>query len=216
MRVKVNFSPDISDWSSFQAGLNRCLPEDAIVDFRFSNSLAHPYFCKFIRGLDRDWTIKTTLVGPGLRCLMVYSPELTKRCLKIEAQFRRAAVQVGLIQWLGQAMQLTNRGYDVAAESPRPIKRAWLSKWDHGGNLQINVVEPGPPADHTRGFHRETRCCDGSDAIIWENGKYHPCTWAVRGGLKGNPVYAYGDLGEKFEKKGKENCHLRYCPLSEE
>lgn len=215
MRVRVNLEYTIVDWIRFLDGLNQSLPEGAIVDFRFSNPLQHPYFDRIISGLKRKWRMETTLVGPGLSFLMAW-PSLAESCEEIVAKFGGAAVSVGLIPWAAQAAKLHGAGYNVRAEVPRPVKPAWLARY-YGGpvTLKIDVVPHVEEIRHPRGFSGTAeRSCDGELALIWKDGKYYPCSWCISGGLKG-PVYAYGKLGEPFEKKGGQKCRLRYCPLSE-
>lgn len=210
MRVVVNF--DYTWDIDARNKLIESLPDD-IVDFRYGNPLRHENFCSFILNLKQSWTMVTTLVGPGLRCLVVHADVLRLCCEEIVAVFKDNAVGAGLIPWLGQVVKLHQIGYNVRAEIPRAINPMWLHRYSHGGSLpQMDVVAFGEEEAHPRGFTRTTRSCDGEAALIWNDGKYYPCPWCVTGGLK-NLVYAYGELGETFEKRGKEQCHLRYCPL---
>lgn len=211
MRVVVNFDYTV-DWEWFLWGLNHSLPEDAVVDFRYGNPTRHEQFCPFILGLERNWTMETSLVGPGLQCLMAYSYRLVERCEGIVAKFAGSAVHIGLIPWLGQVVKLADAGYDVGAEIPRPVNRGWLKRYAKGAvKLQIDVVSQGE-RDRSRGFAQKTRNCNGELALVWKDGKYYSCPWCLTGGMK-YPVYAYGELGEPFEKKGQQECHLRWCPL---
>lgn len=214
MRVDVNFNHAV-DWAWFLWGLNDSLPEDAVIDFRYGNPTRHERFCSFILGLERDWTMETSLVGPGLPCLMAYAYRLTRYCQEIIAKFQGAAVDAGFIRWLGQVVKLANVGYNVRAEVPRPVNPAWLQRFSplkHAA-LKVDVVSPAGEAAHPRGFARKgERGCDGQLALIWKDGKYYHCPWCLEGGLKG-PVYSYGKFGEPFERRGKQECRLRYCPL---
>lgn len=212
MKVRVNFEHAV-DWKWFLNGLNRSLPEDAVIDFRFSNPLRHPFFLSFISGLERRWRMETTLVGPGLSRLMANS-WLAENCEEIVAKFEGAAVNAGLISWTVQAVKLSDVGYNIRVEVPRLVKPIWLTRYYAGPvTLKMDVVPPAEEIQRPRGFSRMAeRSCDGELALIWKNGKYYPCGQCISGGLKG-PAYSYGELGEPFEKKGKEGCILRYCPL---
>lgn len=211
MNVTVNFDYMV-DWEWFQWGLNHSLPEDAVVDFRYSNPLRHDKFCPFILGLHRNWTMETSLVGPGLACLMAYSYRLTDKCEEIIAKFGGNAHHAGLIPWLGQAAKLSNAGYNTRAEVPRKINPNWLRRYVPGEfELQIDVVQSVQTEDHPRGF-QGTRSCDGELALIWKDGKYYSCPWCLTGGMR-YPVYSYGEFGDRFEKCGQQECHLRWCPL---
>lgn len=212
--IIVNFEHTV-DWRWFLEGLNKSLPEGATVDFRFSNPLQHPFFLSFISGLKRRWRMETTLAGPGLGHLMA-NTWLAENCEEIVAQFSDAALSVGLIQWTAQAAKLHNAGYNVRAEVPRQVKPEWLTRFTAWPiRIKIDIVpNVGQHLAHPRGFSKtEERNCNGELALVWSDGKYYPCEQCIFGGLKG-PAYAYGELGESFEKKGKEGCRLRYCPLS--
>lgn len=212
MRVNVNFDCTVGDWKWFMGGLNKSLPDDAVVDFRFGNPLRHEYFCSFIAGLERNWTLETSLVGPGLRCLMVNAETLSERCEGIVAKFGGDALNTGLIPWLGQVVKLADVRYNVKAEVPRPVNTDWLLRYAKGPvTLAIEVVSLEEEEPRQRGFGRAGRDCDGERAVIWKDGKYYPCSWCLEGGMR-HPVYSYGELGEPFEKKGKQQCHLRFCP----
>lgn len=212
MSVTVNFNASVENWHKFADGLNESVPRDAMVDFRFGDPVMHEMFCSFVFLFEQKFRLETAMAGPGVQCLVVNYDTLGKRCVEIVARFEKNALNWGLLPWMGQIVRLTELGYNIKAEVPRPVNPAWLSRYRRTGRpVNIEVVIPTEGVEFKKGFQKSSQSCDGEHAIIWDDGKYYPCHWCVLGGLK-YPVYDYGKLGEPFEKKGKQECHLRECP----
>jgi hypothetical protein len=209
----VNFNRWVKDWRGFADGLNESLPGDVIVDFRFGNPLWHEFFCPFIFRLERKWRMETQLGQPGVQCLRA-RPELTNRCVEIVAWFGDEVRFWGLEGWLAHLVRLTELGYNIKGEVPKPVNLSCIQKYvKRRVELNLEVVIPSTEVKPTVGFSRKgERSCNGEASVIWDDGKYYPCYWCVTGALN-NPVYAYGELGEPFERRGRESCKLRWCPL---
>lgn len=208
--ISVNFDRTV-DWEPFVMGLNDSIPENCGIAFDVGEDpLLSDDFCYFVGALKRPWVLRTLMFGPGFDCLRVNKLD----CDEIVAVFR-TNVHCNVYAWMRRVIRLIEAGYNVRVESQLPIRLEWLKRFaTKPVEVAIEPLVVKKALKKGLRSHGEPFSCDGRLSCVWSDGKYYPCPHCVDGGWK-YPVHAYGELGEPFERRGREKCYLIDCPLLE-
>jgi len=138
--TSVAFDDTVKNWSEFANELNE-LPTDTGIAFDVSEPLSHHFFCKFIHRIERKWTLRTTLFGPGYYCLRA-NPALAESCEEIVATYI-ADGRAGFYEWLRKLALLARVGYNVRAITTFVPNDDFVRNATHGlVSFPIEVVEP--------------------------------------------------------------------------
>jgi len=139
--TSVAFDDTVKNWSEFANELNE-LPADTGIAFDVSEPLGHHFFCKFIHMIQRPWTLRTTLFGPGYHCLRANPHTLLIYCQEIIGIFPDDG-RAGFYEWLRKLALLARVGYNVRAITTFVPKDDFVQNVTHGlVSFPIEVIDP--------------------------------------------------------------------------